>query len=42
MKASKLDGEADLAGTPLSQKKLASLVCKAQSTVKRWREMPRY
>ncbi len=40
--ASLLDGEADAAGNPLSQSRLAAMVDKAPSTIRRWRAMPLY
>ncbi len=42
LEAAKLDGEADAAGQPLSQKKLAQLLGKAPSTIRAWRQMPQY
>jgi hypothetical protein len=42
LKAARLDGEADAAGEPLSQRRLAKALGKAESTVRAWRAMPQY
>jgi hypothetical protein len=42
LEAAKLDGEADAAEQPLSQRKLAELVRKAPSTIRVWRQLPQY
>lgn len=42
LEASKLDGEADRTGKPISQRRLAALTGKSQSTIKLWRANERY